>query len=62
MNALMIVGTVLLAIALVILGPIFTILAINTLFNTSIAYTFGTWCASFWLTAVFAGSAFKSCK
>lgn len=42
-----------------VIGPIFSILAINTLFGTDIKYTFGTWCASFWLTALLAGSTVK---
>lgn len=42
------------AIALVFAGPLFTILAINTLFATNIPYTFGTWLASFWLTGLVA--------
>ena len=39
---------------LVFVGPFFTILAINTLFNTVIPYTLGTWLAAFWLTALVA--------
>lgn len=40
---------------LVIIGPIFTILALNTLFGVGIDLTFGTWFAMAWLHFV-AGS------
>lgn len=40
---------------LVIIGPIFTILALNTLFNVGIDLTLGTWFAMAWLHFV-AGS------
>ena len=47
-------GVVCLGIIFVLFAPLLTILAINTLFNIGIAYTFGTWCAALWLTFVFA--------
>ena len=40
---------ILLVIALVVVGPIFTILALNTLFTLSIPITFWTWLSTAWL-------------
>jgi hypothetical protein len=37
---------------LVILSPILSILAVNHLFGTSIAFTFWNWLAAFWLHMV----------
>ena len=44
---------ILLVIALVTIGPIFTILALNTVFNLSIPITFWTWLSTFWLGCLF---------
>jgi hypothetical protein len=44
---------ILLVIALVVAGPIFTILALNTLFTLSIPITFWTWLSTFWLGCLF---------
>ena len=44
---------ILLVIALVTIGPIFTILALNTLFTLSIPITFWTWLSTFWLGCLF---------
>lgn len=52
MKASLAIMLIIAAIALVFAFPVFTILAINTLFNTAIPYTFGTWLAAFWLTAI----------
>ena len=47
------VGFVLALIAfLVIVGPIITIWAINTMFNLNIEYTLSTWAAALWLTGM----------
>jgi hypothetical protein len=40
---------ILLIITLVVAGPIFTILALNTLFTLSIPITFWTWLSTAWL-------------
>jgi hypothetical protein len=44
---------ILLVIALVVAGPIFTILALNTLFTLSIPITVGTWASSYLLISFF---------
>jgi hypothetical protein len=55
-DTLAIIIVVILVIALVAVGPLFTLLALNTLFPTlSIPYTFGTWLATLWVVAVFRG-------
>lgn len=41
--------------ALVILGPIFTIWSLNTLFGLGIPYTFKTWCATIWIHTILHG-------
>lgn len=42
-----------LVIALVAVGPLLTLIALNTLFPTlAIPYTFGTWLATLWVMAV----------
>lgn len=50
---------IILAIAIIALGPVFTIVALNTLFNLNITLTIGTWLASLWLMFLFAGSVSK---
>lgn len=52
-TAIAIVAVILLALAIVILGPIFTILALNTVFTLSIPITFWTWLSTFWLGCLF---------
>jgi len=44
-----------LIVLIVAIGPIFSIMALNTLFNTGIELTFGTWCAALWLGIVIRG-------
>ena len=41
--------------AIVIASPVFTIIALNTLFNTGIELNVGTWFATFWLQFVLYG-------
>jgi len=48
-----IVAVVLLIIALIGLGPVITILALNTLFGLTIAINVWTWLSTFWLSAFF---------
>lgn len=38
-----------LLIALVVAGPLLTLLALNTLFGLAIGYNFSTWAAMLWL-------------
>lgn len=49
MSVFAIVFLVALLIALVIGGPLLTILALNTLFGLTIGYNFSTWAAMLWL-------------
>lgn len=51
-----------LIVILAIVGPIFSIWAINELFGTEIVLTFKTWCAMAWLHIIIAGSAIKTKK
>ena len=50
---------VLLVLGLIFIGPLFTIMALNTLFGMSIAINFGTWLAAFWLTMLIAAKVSK---
>lgn len=50
------------AIAFVIFAPFASIWAVNTLFNTTIPFTFDTWCASLILGGVVSGQSFVSFK
>ena len=43
-------------IAMIIFGPFATIWSINTLFGTTIAFTFETWLATVWLSMVTFGN------
>ncbi len=47
---------IVLAIFLIIVGPLITIWSLNTLFGLGIAYTFWTWLATAWLSIVTFGS------
>lgn len=44
-----VVFIVLIAIAIIGLGPILTIASLNTLFGLNIAYTFSTWLSVVWM-------------
>lgn len=52
-----IIGLLLIAgcFALIFVGPIFTIWAVNTLFGTEISYTFKNWVAVVWLCLLVRG-------
>lgn len=54
-----ILGLVVFIIALVIGGPILTILALNALFGLGIKLTFGTYFAALWLAIVVGGGGSK---
>lgn len=60
MQALTIIGIIVLLLLIFIAGPIFTIMAVNTLFDTGIPLTIGTWFAAFWIHIVFASKAIQS--
>ena len=54
---------VLILILIIVLGPIATIWALNTLFPAlAIPYTFETWCAAVVLGSVIQGASFSSKK
>lgn len=44
-------------IALLIAGPLITILALNTLFSFGIPYTIGSWAAMIWVNLTILGGA-----
>lgn len=45
--------------ALIVMGPMFTIWSLNTLFATQIPFNFHTWAAVIWLMTVFHGIRFQ---
>ncbi len=47
-----IVALAVLVVTIVLLGPLISIWALNTLFSLGIAYTFWTWLAMAWVGAV----------
>ena len=59
MNLFKVTGFALLVVALIAIGPLITIWALNTLFGLGIAYSFFTWAATVWLTAVLSAVAKK---
>ena len=54
MKALGITGLIILLIVLIGVGPILTIMSINTLFGLNIAINFWTWLSTVWLFGLFA--------
>jgi hypothetical protein len=48
----LIVFWILFVIALVIVGPLISILAVNTLFGLTIPFNLATWFASLWLSGI----------
>lgn len=63
MNALTLLGGVTgvaLLICIIIIGPIFTIWALNLLFGTAIPVTIWTWLSTFWLGGLVSGAAYKA--
>lgn len=57
-----IIAGVILVVALVILGPLAVIWALNTLFGLGIAYTFWTWLAVLVLSGTISSSRVSSTK
>lgn len=49
-------------IAAIIFGPLVTIWALNLLFGLKIAFTFWTWLATLWITAIFGGAKYFTRK
>lgn len=56
MKILAVVLLVVLAVVMFGLGPILTILSLNTLFNTGIAISFWSWLSVVWLHLIAAGA------
>jgi len=62
-NTLLIISLIVLLVVLIGVGPILTIMSMNTLFNTGIALNFYSWISVVWLSLVaggICGSKFKS--
>ena len=59
-EALGITGIVVLLVILIGLGPILTLMSINTLFGLNIAINFWTWLSVVWLGIVLNGTRVKS--
>lgn len=53
---------IVLAIALLIIGPLLTIASLNTLFNLNIAYAIETWASVVWLSTVTFGNIVTAIK
>jgi hypothetical protein len=51
-----------LAVVLIVIGPLASIWAVNTLFGTAIEYSFTTWAAAAWLHILLTGTAIKTSK
>lgn len=51
---------ILAAAALVFIGPYFSILAVNTLFNTGIELNLYTWLAAAWINILLGSGTFKN--
>ena len=56
MKILGVILLVVLAVVLLGIGPILTILSLNTLFNTGIAISFWSWLSVAWLHLIAAGA------
>jgi hypothetical protein len=54
-DVIKVVFMILLVCAVIIGGPLMTIVAVNELFGTKIEFTFMTWLSAFWLSAIAAG-------
>lgn len=59
-EALGITGIVVLLVILIGLGPILTLMSINTLFGLNIAINFWTWLSVIWIGIVLNGTRVKS--
>lgn len=47
---------ILVLIAIIIVAPLVTIWALNTVFSLGIAYSFWTWLGTLWLQGIFGGA------
>ena len=55
MNATILTVLIIAMLVVALLGPWFTILALNTLFGLTIELTLGTWAAALWLQFLIVG-------
>jgi len=53
---------VFLFVALIVIGPLLTISALNTLFHIGIPLTLGTWAATLWLCLIIGGRSYNRNK
>lgn len=60
MKALGVTGLIILLIVLIGVGPILTIMSVNTLFGLNIAINFWSWLACAWLCMLINGARLKS--
>ena len=51
-----IIALIVLLVTLIFVGPVFTIWAVNTLFDTHIPVNLKTWASALWLGALLGGS------
>lgn len=56
MNAGLLLPLFILAILLIVYGPLISIWALNTLFGLAIPYTLKTWFASLWIAGIVGGT------
>ena len=60
MKTFTIVALILLAIFLIGIGPVLTIISLNTVFGLSIGVTLWNWLAVLWLSMLLVGNKFKT--
>ena len=56
MNPIALTVLIVLLLILIGVGPLLTILSLNTLFALAIPFSLGTWAAVFWLQIIVAGA------
>lgn len=61
-NMAVVLGLLALVVILIVVGPLVSIWAVNTLFGTAIEYSFTTWLATAWLHVLLTGTAVKTSK
>ena len=61
-EALGMVGLIFLMVVLIGIGPILTLMSINTLFGLNIAYNLATWASAAWLCLLLGNAAVKKSK
>ena len=56
-NLITVLGILVIVVLVIVAGPIFTIMSLNTLFGMSIALTWKTWLSAAWLAGLVVASA-----